>query len=209
MNDFSVGKSSSWPCSLHTKTTRFSRIITYRGRLGELLGGLWDLLWTSWGPLGELWGVLGGLLGTSWGSLGASWGSLGASWGPLGGSSTPLGGVLGTLVEIFSVTWGLFGTFRRPSGCQKVPQGLPRGAQVTTKTVAERVVSPTGFPMQFKAYFQRVFESRAQAWECVKCAKMYKKLQFLQYFKQVAFSSREAIFSQKKALRKLQNRRFG
>ena len=39
--------------------------------------------------------------------------------------------------------------------------------------------------------------------------KNVKQLQFVQYFKQVAFSSRETIFSQKKALSKLQNRCFG
>ena len=113
------------------------------------------------GPLGGSLGPLGGLLG-----------ALGGSFCHLLGS---LWGLLGTLGEIFGATWGVLGTFWGPSGCQKVPQGLPRGAQVTTKTVAERVVSPTGFPMQFKAYFPRVFESRAQAWECAKCTKMCKK----------------------------------
>ena len=112
------------------------------------------------GPLGGSWGPLGGSWERFWRLLGSLWGLLGSLWG-----------LLGTLGEIFGATWGVFGSFRGPSACQKVPQGIPREAQVATKTVAERVVSPMGFPMQFKAYFQRVFESRAQAWECVKCTK--------------------------------------
>ena len=136
------------------------------------MGPLVDLLGASW----ELLGVLGGLLGTSWGSLGASWGSLGASWGPLGGLEGLLGTSWALLWRFLASLGDSFGTFRGPSGCQKVPQGLPRGAQVSTKTVAERVVSPTGFPVQFKDYFQGVFESRAQAWEYDNYTKMCKKL---------------------------------
>ena len=136
----------------------------------------WEPLGYSWGPLGASWGPLGGLLGPlggSWGPLGGSWGPLGGSWGSLWRFLDSLWGLLGTLREIFGVTWGVFGTLWGPSGCQKVPQRLPRGTQMTTKTIQERVVYPMAFPMHLKGYFQRILESRAQAWECVKCTKTY------------------------------------
>jgi len=146
---------------------------------GPLGGSCVDLLGVSgasWGPLGGL----GGLWGTSWVVFGASWAVLGGSWWPLGGSWWSLWhllgrlwGVLATLGEISGTTWEFFGTFWGPSGCQKVPQRVPRATQITTETIPERVVTSMAFPLKFKGYFQRVFESCAQAWECVKCIKTH------------------------------------
>ena len=86
--------------------------------------------------------------------------TLGASWA-----------ILASLCSIFGITWGIFGAFWEPSGCQIAAKRLPRASRMSKKSLPERIAFSSAFPCCFGAVFQCFVESRAQVRVCRNCAK--------------------------------------
>ena len=118
-------------------------------------------------------GGLGSLLGASWRLLVASWRFLGKLLAPLGGFLGPLGHSCEDFCCHLGDLWDLLGAIWVPKGPPKAPKSSKNHNKSGPRTRCFSVVSHTAFPMQFKGYLQRVFESCAQAWECAKPIKTY------------------------------------